>query len=135
MEGGKDPFNRGSFPWYEIDGDILSFFRKLGDMRKHKSYVFGDAEFVPVSAADGVICYERKKSNEFNQSFSVVVLVNRGDDAVNYTLPPHMTDVSDVFSSEGTVLDSGIVRIPPRGFVILENVPVIKKEYRPGAKI
>lgn len=135
MEGGKDPFNRGSFPWKNKDEDLLAFFRKLGDVRRHKSYVFADAEFVPVSAADGVICYERRKTDVYNTSFSVVVLVNRGDDDVNYTLPPYMTDVSEIFSSEGTDVDAGVVKIPARGFALLENVPVIKKQYRAGAKI
>ena len=135
LEGGKDPFNRKGFPWYDQDEDLLDFYRKLGDVRKHKSYVFSDALFIPISAADGVICYERRKTGQWNDSFGIVVLVNRGDETINYTLPLDMTDITTVFSSDGVEVASGLVRLPAKSFVLLENVPVIKKTYRPGSQI
>jgi glycosidase len=135
LEGGKDPFCRASFPWGNEDKDLLEFYKELGSVRRHKSYVLADADFVPVSAADGVICYERRKTDIYGGSFSLVVLVNRGDELINYTLPDYMKDVSTVFASEGVITDTGLVRLPAHSYLIMENVPVIRKEYRRGSSI
>ena len=34
MEGGKDPFNRRSYPWGKEDPELLAHFRQLGQLRK-----------------------------------------------------------------------------------------------------
>lgn len=135
MEGGRDPFNRQGYPWGKEDDDLIAFYQALGDMRKHKSYVFRDADFVPISAANGVVCFERRKTDSFGGSFAIVVLVNRGNDAINYTLPPAYSQTTTVLKSEGVMVDSDLVRLPAHSFALLENVPVILKEYRAGSKI
>ncbi|MCQ2488067.1 MAG: glycoside hydrolase family 13 protein [Clostridia bacterium] len=135
LDGGKDPFNRKSFTWDKIDEELLSFYRELGDMRKHKSYVFADASFVPVSAAAGVICYERRKTGQWNDSYSIVVLVNRGNDTINYSLPSDMTDITPILKSKGVEVAEGFVRLPEKSYLLLENVPVIKKTYLKGSQI
>lgn len=135
LEGGKDPFNRKGYPWLNQDEELLEFYRQLGDMRKHKSYVFADSDFVPISAANGVICYERKKTGQWNDSFGIIVLVNRGENMVNYTLPNNVTDFTNILSSEGVEVTGDLVRLPAKSYLLLENVPVIKKTYRPGSQI
>lgn len=35
MEGCKDPFNRGFFPWAHADGELTAFFRRLGMWRRN----------------------------------------------------------------------------------------------------
>ena len=37
MEGGKDPFNRRTYPWGKEDENLLQHFRNLGDLRKQYS--------------------------------------------------------------------------------------------------
>ncbi len=135
LDGGKDPFNRKTFPWQNKDEELLSFYRALGNVRKHKSYVFADAEFVPISAADGVICYERRKTGQWDDSFSIIVLVNRGDSTVNYSLPDDVRDITNIFSSDGVEVAGDLIRLPAKSYILLENVPVIKKQYRPGSQI
>ena len=34
MEGGKDPFNRRTYPWGREDPELLAHFRALGQLRK-----------------------------------------------------------------------------------------------------
>ena len=34
MEGGKDPFNRRTYPWGKEDAQLLAHFRCLGTLRK-----------------------------------------------------------------------------------------------------
>jgi glycosidase len=36
MEGGKDPFNRRTYPWGREDKALVSHFRQLGQLRKEK---------------------------------------------------------------------------------------------------
>ncbi len=46
MEGGKDPFNRRTYPWGAEDEELLSHFRYLGKLRKESAALrLGDTEF------------------------------------------------------------------------------------------
>ncbi len=45
MEGGKDPFNRRTYPWGREDGELLEHFRQLGRLRKEDALRLGDLEF------------------------------------------------------------------------------------------
>ncbi|MBR4109607.1 MAG: glycoside hydrolase family 13 protein [Oscillospiraceae bacterium] len=46
MEGGKDPFNRRTYPWGGEDNDLLEHFRQLGSLRKNEEVLrLGDVEF------------------------------------------------------------------------------------------
>ncbi len=46
MEGGKDPFNRRTYPWGQEDPDLLNHFRLLGALRKDLDVLrLGDIEF------------------------------------------------------------------------------------------
>ena len=46
MEGGKDPFNRRTYPWGKEDSQLLEIFRALGQLRKtHTALALGDTEF------------------------------------------------------------------------------------------
>ncbi len=46
MEGGKDPFNRRTYPWGREDKSLLSHFAALGQLRKQQPALkYGDTEF------------------------------------------------------------------------------------------
>ena len=58
MEGGKDPFNRRTYPWGQEDEELLAHFRMLGQLRKHSSALkLGDIEFF--LAQEGEIGFAR----------------------------------------------------------------------------
>lgn len=58
MEGGKDPFNRRTYPWGKEDREILAHFRYLGDLRKrYPALREGDIRFT--HSADGRIAFSR----------------------------------------------------------------------------
>ena len=47
MEGGKDPFNRRTYPWGREDENLLAHFRDLGNLRKqYPALRNGDIRFV-----------------------------------------------------------------------------------------
>ena len=58
MEGGKDPFNRRTFPWGKEDPKLLSHHRALGQLRKHcEALRLGQLEFTQYG--EGRIIYTR----------------------------------------------------------------------------
>jgi glycosidase len=79
MQGGKDPFNRRTYPWGREDAQLLEHFRMLGQLRKKsKALQLGDAEFY--LAADGEIGFYRTWENQ-----RIKIYVNRNTDVFEIT--------------------------------------------------
>lgn len=81
MEGYRDPFNRGCYPWDAQNEDLIAWFEKLGSLRSVCS-VLAEGAFVPVSAPDGVVAFERQDGDD-----SLLCVVNCRDAAVEMPLP------------------------------------------------
>lgn len=59
MEGGKDPFNRRTYPWGKEQTTLLAHYRALGALRKtHPELAEADTEFLV--AQDGRLAFSRK---------------------------------------------------------------------------
>ena len=79
MEGGKDPFNRRTYPWGQEDSTLLEHFRMLGQLRKsNPALQLGDTEFF--LASDGEIGFTRSY-----QGKTVKIYVNRKDGTFTIT--------------------------------------------------
>ncbi len=79
-EGGRDPFNRRTYPWGEENQDLLSWVQYLGKLRKKYS-AFGEGKLRFLYAQDGVLLYERQ-----NEKYPVIIGVNRGDTTIEVSL-------------------------------------------------
>ena len=76
LEGYEDPINRKPFPWDNIDNDLLSHYRKLGDMRtKCKSAMSGTME---ISSSAGLIHIVRTSDDQ-----SVHCIINNCNDSIS----------------------------------------------------
>lgn len=76
VHGYKDPFNRKTYPWDNIDKDLLKFFISLGKIRKDYSDVFsGDFRFVLLH--ENALVFER--SNEDTSILFSIVREKQGD--------------------------------------------------------
>ena len=74
MEGGKDPFNRRTYPWGKEDEQILSHFRQLGQLRRQKEALrLGELEFF---CTDGSLLGFKRSLN----GNTVRIYVNRSED-------------------------------------------------------
>ena len=73
MQGGRDPFNRRSFPWGKEDKDLTEYVRKLGRLRRGDRR-FSHGVFKIIESEDGIICYERACCGQ-----RVVICVNMSD--------------------------------------------------------
>lgn len=58
MEGYRDPFNRGCYPWGHEDAELVNWYRSLGKIR-HSCAVLERGEFAPFYADDGCFAYIR----------------------------------------------------------------------------
>lgn len=96
MEGGRDPFNRGCFPWGEEDAELTAHFAALGAMRAN-SPVFREGGFSPLSATAGCVAYCRQAGEE-----TIIVIANKNDHKIIYYLPSDslIDQVSCVFGGE-----------------------------------
>ena len=109
MEGGKDPFNRRTYPWGREDKELLDHHRLLGQLRKNcPALRLGETEFF--QAGDGRIGYRRTLEGQ-----CVRIYVNHSDapwqiPGGNLLLGLHMDRVA---------ADS--LRIGPMGMCIVED--------------
>lgn len=81
MQGYKDPFNRGCYPWGNENKDLIKWYQTLGKLRK-ECKCFVDGEYETVSEALGCLAYIRKKDAE-----EIMVIVNRNEHEIDYYLP------------------------------------------------
>ena len=79
MEGGKDPFNRRTYPWGDEDTQLLAHYENLGKLRrKWDALRLGDTEFF--CAGDGKVGFLRHLDSQ-----TIKIYVNRSDS--HWTLP------------------------------------------------
>ena len=69
MEGGKDPFNRRTYPWGMEDKALLQHFCKLGSLKKHPALSMGDTQFL--LAEGGKVAFRREAKGK-----SILVYTN-----------------------------------------------------------
>ena len=109
MEGGKDPFNRRTYPWGREDAELLAHHQKLGQLRKaYPALRLGETEFF--QAGQGRIGYSRSLDGQ-----TVRIYVNHSDapwqiSGGNILLGLHL----DRVASDGIVL-------APMGMCIVED--------------
>ena len=108
LEGYKDPFCRGCYPWGNENKLLLDFYKRLGEIRKLS--VFADGDFHQLVAERGVYAFERRENKS---RVSVIVGVNRGDSDYDLYLGDSYRDMlSGRKYGERCVLE-------PNGYVIL----------------
>jgi glycosidase len=103
MEGGRDPFNRGCFPWENEDKELTEHFAALGALRTAHT-VFREGMFAPLSATAGCVAFCRRGESE-----TILVIANKNEHEITYYLPPAypLDTVSCIFG--GKKQDGGIL--------------------------
>ena len=109
MEGFSDPFCRCTFSWDNIDQDILTYYRQLGQIRANSS-TFKDGQYTELYADKRCIVYERRKGNEV-----VVVCVNLGSNRYDLKYKGKLYDsfTGNIYLNKYTV--------QPESYTILSN--------------
>ena len=73
MEGFDDPFNRRFYPWGKENKDILSFYIKLGEIRKKYS-AFKSGEYEEIYSENGGFVFKR-----FDENSEILICVNSSE--------------------------------------------------------
>lgn len=79
MEGMKDPFARGTYPWGKEDIGLIEWYENLGKLRTNKVFDGGDLNIK--YAKDSVIIYERVRDDN-----KVIVAINRSSEPFEFVL-------------------------------------------------
>lgn len=97
LEGYHDPFCRRPYPWGRENADLLSFYRRLGAIRKEHA-VFKDGDFRILLAEGARLAYLRENDNE-----EITVTVNMTDEPMEYRTERSSTDLLDGRTFDGWI--------------------------------
>lgn len=111
MEGYKDPFCRGCYPWDKQNKLMLDFYRRLGELRKMS--VFTDGDFRQLVAEQGVFAFRRVCQRTQTEA---IVAVNRGSQ-------PYYLYLGDTYEDVLTGRQyKDLCHLQCNGYVILKRV-------------
>lgn len=110
MEGYRDPFNRGCYPWDAPESALFGWFRKLGQLRR-VAVPLREGRFIPVPAGPSVVCFERVSGPD-----RLLCAVNRAAEEAVVSLPDAWRGRC-VNLGDGIILDGGL-RLPAEGCAI-----------------
>ena len=109
MEGYKDPFNRRTYPWGHEDRELVTYFSRLGKLRREQEALrLGDIQFF--TAEDRHLGYTRTY-----QGKTVKVYVNRNSD------PWDIPAGNVVFGCNLQILAPDWLSLAPKGFCLVEE--------------
>ena len=112
MEGGRDPFNRRTYPWGNEDAPLLAFYRKTGALRTAHADILTHG-YYRVLTAEGPLLAILREEREAGQ---LLLVTNSGDGALSYSIDGVYRDVY----SDETV--SGELFLPPISFRLLRSL-------------
>jgi len=109
MEGYKDPFNRRPYPWGREDWDLISHYRRLGQLRKNcEALRLGDIQFF--QAGDKHLGFSRSYAGK-----TVYVYANRSGD------PWEIPSGKILLGYSLQMIAPEHLTLGPRGFCIIEE--------------
>jgi glycosidase len=90
MEGYKDPFNRGCYPWGHENKELQDWYKKIIKLRKEHS-VYKTGHYRTVAAHSGLFAFERYGDDP--REISVMTVANCGDKGVRLRLHGRWKDI------------------------------------------
>lgn len=114
MQGYKDPFNRGCYPWGHENKALLAFYQKLGALRR-QLVCLRDGSLHFVSAMLSCVAYTRESA-----AGAILIIANRNEHDITYNLPERWQFCRELL--QGSAVTS-FVHVPAMGCVILCDVP------------
>ena len=76
MEGYRDPFNRGCYPWGSEDQELLAWYRQLGQLRAREKGILAQGVYRTVKAEGNLLAFERFVLTGTTRD-SLLLVVNR----------------------------------------------------------
>lgn len=105
MEGYRDPFNRGCYPWGKEEPGLLRWYRQLGKLRRHCS-ALAEGAFVPLPTPPETVCFLRKGED----GTELLCAVNRCEGERTVLLPGRWRDAT--VSMGGGWIEGNTLHLP-----------------------
>lgn len=112
MEGGRDPFNRRTYPWGQEDGDILEHFRHLAAIRKTEEEVLAHGFFRVEHARGGELVFSRS-----TEKTTLLLLANSSPEKSFV----YSDLVGEWWDAEHSVSVTGEITLPPLSYRLLRK--------------
>lgn len=110
LTGGADPFNRAFYPWGREDGELISWFKKLGKIRSSLPCL-KSGSFRLYSAMLSCVAYER-----LSDCGNIFVIANRNPHNIDYYLPERCKNKKELISGE---YSTDFIKVEAYGAAIL----------------
>lgn len=114
LQGYKDPFNRGCYPWGRENKALIAFYQRLGALRKDLPCL-KDGNIHFLSATLGCVAYERESECGGG---AILVIANRNEQEITYDLPEKWQYHREVLHGNPV---TACVHVPAAGCVILKK--------------
>ena len=108
--GGSDPFNRAFFPWGKEDKELISWYTKLGNLRRSLGCL-ADGAFRPYSAMLSCVSYIRENENE-----KIFIIANRNPHEIDFYLPDEFKNKTELLTDKSL---TDFVKIPSFGAAVI----------------
>ena len=112
MEGYRDPFNRGCFPWGHEDAELVNWYRSLGKIR-HSCEVLKQGTLEPYYADDDCFVYVRSDEAVGQK---LLVAVNRTAQRTQLCMVQEWETASALL---GKAVWNGTLTLEPYGYALL----------------
>lgn len=112
LQGYKDPFNRGCYPWGRENQALLAFYRRLGALRRGLPCL-KDGTIAFLSSVLGCTAFVRENGGE-----AILVIANRNEQEIAYNLPDTWQFTSEILHENPV---TSFVHVPAMGCVILKK--------------
>jgi glycosidase len=104
MQGYKDPFNRGCYPWGNENQELVDFYKKLCSLRRSIP-ALKDGKIRFISNILSCVAFERT-----SESSRLLVISNKNDTEIEYILPHEWFGAREI---NGLKTIGNAVIIPP----------------------
>lgn len=119
LTGGKDPYNRKTYPWKSPNTEILGIYKRLIDIRSNEEVLKkGDLKFI--DNTEGLIIYKRMYMSEM-----ITIIINPYDKKIDYKLigieklAYDLIDNNEYENNNNNYINIGLDK---RGFKILKSM-------------
>lgn len=115
LEGYRDPFNRGCYPWGKEDGALVDWYRALGRLRREASCL-KEGDFAAVRGNADIVCFLRRDERE-----TLLCAVNRSWQPAGLALPAPFENAAPLLG-DGDIRD-GVLHLPQEagGIFLVKN--------------
>ncbi len=124
MYGGRDPENRGAFPWGRENSELTDYYRLLGQIYKDHP-VLADGKLSPLDMGEDVLAFTLENGSE-----KMLVAINRNDDARDIEYDFGGSYALELIRSDEPGVEDGVLKTSIEG---LSASYILLMDERPAA--